>query len=393
MSANLQRRHLNESQRAWVADKVASLPHGSNQYRGPANLPVLTQPEAARMLGVSERLVRSARSVREDAIPEFHDRVERGNLAVSLAERVSKLPTEEQQRLVNADEGELRGATKKFRRAEREAELADSTKRASEALGYKVYGVLYVDPPWRFEPYSRDTGMDRAADNHYPTEKIEAIKAMKVPAADNAVLFMWATAPLLPEALDVMKSWGFIYRSNLIWAKPHAGTGYWFRSQHEQLLVGTRGSVPCPAPGEQYCSLIEAPLGKHSVKPASVAEMIEEMFPNVTGRRDVRSRATSWMGRLGGRGPMILFPANFREHVTPRLRNLARAEAYCIARDVEDFSGAAAAIWHYANKFGANCLPHKLIDTLDDWICTTLLAEVNRAIAELPAAERDGGVS
>ncbi len=94
---------------------------------------------------------------------------------------------------------------------------------------------------------------------------------------------------------------------------------------------------------------------------------------------------------------MIQFPDHFREHLKPRLRNLARAEAYCIARDVEDFAGGAAAIWHYANKFGANCLPRKIIDQLDDWICTTLLVEVNQAIAEHLAAtirpeKDDGGV-
>jgi len=173
----------------------------------------------------------------------------------------------------------VKTAEKGTRRAEREAELAERTLEAARALGSARYGVIYADPPWRFEPYSRETGMDRAADNHYPTMTIEALRALDVPAADDCVLFMWATVPMLPEALAVMDAWGFSYRSHCVWLKDRFGTGYWFRNQHELLLVGTRGDVPAPAPGEQYASVIEAELGPHSAKPGHFAEMIEELFP------------------------------------------------------------------------------------------------------------------
>jgi N6-adenosine-specific RNA methylase IME4 len=96
--------------------------------------------------------------------------------------------------------------------------------------------------------------MDRAADNHYPTMTTEQICALEIPAADNCALFLWATAPMLPEALAVMVAWGFTYKSHCIWAKDRLGTGYWFRNQHELLLVGTRGNIPAPAPGTQFPS-------------------------------------------------------------------------------------------------------------------------------------------
>jgi hypothetical protein len=83
------------------------------------------------------------------------------------------------------------------RRANREAELAAKHL----ALPDQPYGVIYADPPWRFEPYSRDTGMDRAADNHYPTMTLDDIKALAVPAAADAVLFLWATVPLPPQVV------------------------------------------------------------------------------------------------------------------------------------------------------------------------------------------------
>jgi N6-adenosine-specific RNA methylase IME4 len=108
----------------------------------------------------------------------------------------------------------------------------------------------------------------------------EAIKALRVPAADDCVLFLWATVPMLPEAIDVMKAWGFTYKSAIAWVKDKAGTGYWVRGQCELLLIGTRGNVPVPVPGEQPPAIIEAPRGRHSEKPAIFAEHIERLFPN-----------------------------------------------------------------------------------------------------------------
>lgn len=176
----------------------------------------------------------------------------------------------------------LRSHEKKDRRAEREQALAEKTIAAAAKLGDRVYSVIYADPPWRFEPYSRDTGMDRAADNHYPTLTLDRLMALKVPAAPDCVLFLWATTPMLPQALAVMAAWDFAYKSHFIWLKDRMGTGYWNRNQHELLLIGTRGEIPAPAPGTQFPSVIDATVAEHSAKPHHFAEMIEEMFPNQT---------------------------------------------------------------------------------------------------------------
>ena len=198
---------------------------------------------------------------------------------------LAKLSEEHQGELItraaNGEKVSAKPEAKRAARATREREFAEITKQVMSNLGTKLYGVILADCPWRFEPYSRDTGMDRAADNHYETMDLDDIKGMAVPAADDCVLFLWATAPMLPEALEVMTAWGFEYKSHFVWLKDKAGTGYWTRNKHELLLIGTRGCVPAPAPGEQYASVIEAAKGKHSAKPACFAEMIEEMFPNV----------------------------------------------------------------------------------------------------------------
>lgn len=189
------------------------------------------------------------------------------------------------------ERGTVSGWRKKVRRLARERVLTQKTIAAAAELGRKVYGVLYADPPWRFEPYSRETGMDRAADNHYPTMPLDAIKALKVPAAPDAVLFLWATAPMLVEALDVMRAWRFTYKSQFVWVKHKAGTGYWARNRHELLLIGTRGDIPAPSPEKRYNSVIEARAGRHSAKPFVLHEMIEDMFP-LLPRVEMFARAT-----------------------------------------------------------------------------------------------------
>lgn len=170
------------------------------------------------------------------------------------------------------------------RRAERESELAEKIR----ALPDKKYGVIYADPEWRFEPRSRETGMDRAADNHYPTSTTEEIASRDVAsiAAKDCVLFLWGTVPMRPQAHQVIESWGFKYSSEFVWIKQRSGnargTGYWNTNEHETLLVATKGKVPAPTPGTQWGSVQYAPVGKkHSEKPDKFAEMIEEYYPNL----------------------------------------------------------------------------------------------------------------
>lgn len=190
----------------------------------------------------------------------------------------------------------LKTDDKKERRANREKVLA----AVQLSMPNRKFGVIYADPEWRFEVYSRDTGMDRAADNHYPTTVTDEICQRPVGdiAADDCVLFLWATVPMLPDALRVMSAWGFEYKSQVIWRKDRIGTGYWFRNAHELLLVGTRGKIPAPAMGTQFHSVIDAPVGAHSAKPDQFYELIEAYFPNLPkielNARRARRGWTAW---------------------------------------------------------------------------------------------------
>jgi N6-adenosine-specific RNA methylase IME4 len=173
---------------------------------------------------------------------------------------------------------------------ERQAEKLEARVQREAALGAKQlalpdrrYGVIVADPEWKFEFYSPRGSLNSSADNHYETSALDVIKARDVPsiAADDCVLFLWATVPMLPHALEVMVAWGFLYVSNFAWAKDKAGTGYWNRNQHELLLVGRKGNVPAPAPGMQWPSVIEAPVADHSAKPEKFLELIEAYFPTL----------------------------------------------------------------------------------------------------------------
>jgi N6-adenosine-specific RNA methylase IME4 len=136
--------------------------------------------------------------------------------------------------------------------------------------------------------------MDRSADNHYPTMSMFDMLALNVPAADDCVMFMWATVPMLPEALDLLDAWGFEYKSHICWVKDRQGTGYWTRNMHELLLIATKGKVPAPAMGTQPPSVLDLPLGKHSEKPALFADMISTLYPT-TPKLEMFAR----VGRVG----------------------------------------------------------------------------------------------
>jgi N6-adenosine-specific RNA methylase IME4 len=139
------------------------------------------------------------------------------------------------------------------------------------------FDIILSDPPWR---YDFSETKNREIENHYPTATVEEIKKHKPNSADDSILFLWATAPKLKEALEVMEAWGFGYVTHAIWDKQIVGMGYWFRGQHELLLVGTKGKATCTPECERQSSVFSEKRSKHSAKPECVYEWIERAFPD-----------------------------------------------------------------------------------------------------------------
>lgn len=143
----------------------------------------------------------------------------------------------------------------------------------------KKYQIILADPPWKYD-FSKDNA-DKI-EVHYPTMSLDKICAIQVPSEDNAVLYLWATAPKLLEALEVMKRWGFTYKTQAIWDKTWIGMGYWFRGQHEILLVGTKGKFSPPISTARESSVYREKKSKHSKKPQYFRDLLNRQFPDKT---------------------------------------------------------------------------------------------------------------
>lgn len=296
ISRNLHRRHLSESQRASVAAKLANMPRGRPSEKG-ANLPLCAESEAApvtvaraaEMLNVSERSVKSARKVQERGAPELVAAVDAGEVSVSAAADIADRPREVQAEIVAKGEREILAAAKAIRaekaatsRAVRLDNLAEISRGNRDLATDVKYPIIYADPPWRYEnPPIGATS--RAIENHYPTMTLAEICALPVGelATDDALLYLWATAPKLAECFEVIRAWGFEYRTNMVWDKEKIGMGYHARNQHELLLICKRGNIPPPAAGTQPSSVYREPRGAHSAKPTFFHEMIEAAYPQL----------------------------------------------------------------------------------------------------------------
>ena len=143
----------------------------------------------------------------------------------------------------------------------------------------KKYQIIYADPPW----HSRHCiSNSRRIENQYNTMTLEEIKKLNIPSADNSVLYLWTPAPKLEEALEVIKAWDFDYRTNMTWDKEVLGMGYWFRNEHEHLLVGVKGKFSPPPAKLRVYSMLHQKRRKHSQKPDIVREWINLWYPNKT---------------------------------------------------------------------------------------------------------------
>ena len=243
-----------------------------------ANSAVAVANETGRSASAVERDARRVRNI-ADIASVIGTSMDAGTELDALA----SLPEDKQRELIEkAKAGEkvsARTELKKHQRAEKERTLGEKQRD----LPTGKYSVILADCPWAFKTHS-DAGKDRSPEAHYPTMSLEDI--MDLPVGDlaesNSVLFMWATVPMLPEALATMSVWGFTYKSHFCWVKDRLGLGYWCRNQHELLLIGTRGQVIAPAPGSQFPSVISAPVGRHSEKPEDFYRIIESYFPTVS---------------------------------------------------------------------------------------------------------------
>lgn len=146
----------------------------------------------------------------------------------------------------------------------------------------KKYAVIYADPPWAYAA----GGKKRNVAKHYcvmPPEDIFGLPVQDI-AADDCLLFLWATFPQLEIALETIRRWGFVYKTvAFVWVKRNKkssgwfwGMGNWTRSNPEICLLGIKGK-PRRASAAVH-SVVDAPISRHSEKPAEVRDRITQLI-------------------------------------------------------------------------------------------------------------------
>lgn len=197
-----------------------------------------------------------------------------------------------------------------------------ATEDLRQFLGNEKFSTVLADPPWRFQNRTGKVAPEHKRLARYPTLTLEEICGLSIAdhLKDNAHCYLWVPNALLPEGLQVLKAWGFEYKSNIVWEKVRKdggpdgrGVGFYFRNVTEILLFGTRGkSVRTLGPGRSQVNYIEAPEPKclgpdgdvmktrkreHSRKPDEQYKIIEECswgpFLELFGR-GVREGWTVW---------------------------------------------------------------------------------------------------
>lgn len=165
------------------------------------------------------------------------------------------------------------------------------------------YSVILADPPWDFRVWSKATGQGRSAESHYRTLDYAALAALPVQniADDVSTLFLWCVMPRLPDAIELMKAWGFTYKTvAFAWAKSNKvsptaffGLGYWTRANVELVLLGTRKNPKRVR--KDVSQLVVAPVGRHSAKPPEVRDRIVQLMGDVPRvELFARDRAPGW---------------------------------------------------------------------------------------------------
>lgn len=150
------------------------------------------------------------------------------------------------------------------------------------------FGTILADPPWQFLNRTGKMAPEHKRLARYATLTLEEIKAIPVAlvAEDKSHLYLWVPNALLAEGLDVMRAWGFTYKSNLVWHKIRKdggsdgrGVGFYFRNVTELILFGVRGSLRTLAPGRRQVNYLCSQKREHSRKPDELYPIIEQCSP------------------------------------------------------------------------------------------------------------------
>lgn len=163
--------------------------------------------------------------------------------------------------------------------------LQETIENFREFTAGKTYRTIYADPPWQFQNRTGKVAPEHKRLKRYETMSLDEIKQLPVSeaAGEKSHLYLWVPNALLPEGLEIMKAWGFEYKTNIIWEKVRTdgqpdgrGVGFYFRNVTEILLFGIHGkNNRTLQPGRSQVNLIRSMKREHSRKPDEIIPIIE----------------------------------------------------------------------------------------------------------------------
>jgi N6-adenosine-specific RNA methylase IME4 len=253
VSLNLKRRHLDESQRAMVAAKLANMVQGTRTDI--RSIDTMSQPKAAELLNVSVPSVKRAKQVIEHGTPEMIHAVEQGEVTVSKA-------------------------VQEIRRAEAISNMEDiKTQEVKVLTG--LYDVIVIDPPWDMKKIERDVAPNQV-EFDYPTMTDTEINNLQIPSADNCHIWLWTTHKKLPFALELLKTWGLKYVCTFVWHKPGGFQPFGLPQYNCEFVLYARKGAPIFVETKQFNVCFNAPRGSHSEKPEEFYDVVRRV---TSGRR------------------------------------------------------------------------------------------------------------
>jgi N6-adenosine-specific RNA methylase IME4 len=165
------------------------------------------------------------------------------------------------------------------------------------------YGTILADPPWQFQNKTGKVAPEHRRLNRYSTMKLSEIMNLPVAslAAEESHLYLWVPNALLPQGLEVMKKWGFKYKTNIVWHKIRKdggpdgrGVGFYFRNTTEMILFGIRGRLRTLQAGRKQVNIIRSRKREHSRKPDELYDIIKACSPGPYLELFARGERPGW---------------------------------------------------------------------------------------------------
>jgi len=286
----LGRRNLTDEQRAYIQGKLYEMmkkaPKGfedrdlSRAHFEHGDKSAATAKKIGSLFGSSQATVRrnyefakAVDRVRE-VKPEVAEKIFRGEVKDALTALPQVIKKEDPEVVREALERVARGESKKIKKAVMEVKIQKLKKKAENLkLPDGKYDVIVIDPPW---PYgtSYDPETRRCA-SPYPEMSIEELKKLKIPAADDCILWLWTTNAFMHEAFHLLEAWGFEPKTILTWVKNRIGLGNWLRGQTEHCILAVKGRPRVNLTNQS--TVLFAKVREHSRKPEEFYQLVDSL--------------------------------------------------------------------------------------------------------------------